>query len=1324
MLLASLEADIAACMRRDQHGLRRRLHQLQRGRDAAADKLQVLTADILASRQRRARRQAALPMPSFPEELPVSARRAELAEAIARHQVVIVCGETGSGKTTQLPKICLSLGRGVAGMIGHTQPRRIAARSVAARIAAELDTPLGAAVGYKIRFSDRTGPDAYIKVMTDGILLAETQGDRYLDDYDTLIIDEAHERSLNIDFLLGYLKQLLPRRPDLKLIVTSATIDPQRFSRHFENAPVVEVSGRMYPVEIRYRPLAGEDEDDRDLQQAVLAAVDELGREDRGDILIFLSGEREIRDTAEALRKHHPPHTEILPLYSRLSAAEQNRVFQSHAGRRIVLATNVAETSLTVPGIRCVIDTGLARIGRYSHRAKVQRLPIEPISQASANQRAGRCGRVSAGVCIRLYAEEDFKNRPAFTVPEVQRSNLAAVILQMEVLGLGDVERFPFIDPPDARLVKDGYQTLLELGAVDQARCLMPLGRELARLPLDPRIARMIIAARREQCLAEVLIIASALAVQDPRERPLEAQQAADERHARYRDERSDFLAFPKLWEHYHEQARHLSNNKLRRYCRENFLSYLRLRDWQEVHSQLLSLIKPMGFRLNQQAADYEAIHRALLAGLLGNIGCKGEDREYLGARGVKFQIFPGSALFKKSCKWVMAAEVVETARLYAHIVARIEPEWVERIAGHLVKRHYFEPHWEKDQGAVMGYERVTLYGLPLVPRRKIQYGRVDPKLSRELFIRGALVAGEYDTRAHFFTHNQALIREVEDLEHKARRRDILVDEQMLYEFYDQCLPADVCAARRFEQWRKEVEHAAPQRLYLTKEYLMRRRPGEVTEEQFPDHLDISGLRLPLSYHFEPGHPLDGVTVTVPLAMLNQLPPQPLEWLVPGLLREKIIALLKGLPKMLRRNFVPAPDFADACLQAILSKSSHQAPRSTLPLSLRERVRGEAGEGGGSLCETLAHHLRRMTGVIIPPEAWQPDALPAHLRMNIKVVSSDGKEAAMGRDLIRLRREQGEQAAEIFARLPDSGFERDAVAEWDFGELPPQVEFERQGMRLIGYPALVDEGDHVALRLLDSSAKAETAMHGGVRRLYMLQAPEHIKYLEKNLPGIQTLCLHYAGLGDCAGLKRDLITAISERAFLGGLPLPRNAEEFRRGKESGAARLAAAANEICGRVGEALLQYHEVAKRLKGAAKPAWLKSLDDIREQLRHLIYPGFVTATPPEQLPHLARYLKAATLRLAKLEQHAARDGPLLAQIAPLWQAYLARAEQQRRLGVAHPELTDFRWSLEELRVSLFAQELKTARSVSVKRLEQQWAKVIHPSPAGRGTEGEGSF
>ncbi len=1283
-----MAAAISACMLRDQHRLRRRLRaltaELQSGK-AAPRALDALAAQIDASRARCEQRRARVPVPDFPEELPVSQMRADIARAITENQVVIICGETGSGKTTQLPKICLSLGRGVAGLIGHTQPRRIAARTLAARIAEELRTPMGQVAGYQVRFSDQVGEDAYIKVMTDGILLAEIQSDRYLTRYDTLIIDEAHERSLNIDFLLGYLKQLLPKRPDLKLIITSATIDPERFAKHFGNAPIVEVSGRTYPVELRYRPLLAEDEDgrDRDQQRAILEAVDELARHGPGDVLIFLSGEREIRETAEALRKHHPPHTEILPLYARLSAQEQNRVFQPRGARRIVLATNVAETSLTVPGIKYVIDPGLVRISRYSHRAKVQRLPIEPVSQASANQRAGRCGRVSAGVCIRLYSEEDYQRRPLFTDPEILRTNLAAVILQMTALGFGDVARFPFIDPPDSRQINAAYQILVELGAVDERRALTAIGRDLARLPLDPRLGRMLLAAREQQCLAEMLIIVSALAVPDARERPLDKQQAADAKHTRYADEHSDFIGYLKLWEHYHEQARHLSKNQLRKYCRDNFLSYVRLRDWHDIHGQLLGAVKEMGARLNVEPVDHDAIHRALLAGLLGHLGMKTETAEYLGARGIKFHIFPGSALFKKPPKWLMAAELAETARLYARGVARIEPEWVEKIAAHLVKRHYAEPRWEKKAAAVMANERVTLYGLPIVMQRKVQYGRINPVEAREIFIRQALVEAEYETRAPFFAHNQALIHDVEALEHKVRRHDILVDPELLYAFYEERIPADICDGRGFERWRKETEAQTPRALFLSKDYLMRRQAAEVTQEKFPDHLLFNGVRLNLSYHFEPGHERDGVTLSVPLALLNQLRAERFEWLVPGLLRDKIIAMIKALPKPLRRNFVPAPNFADACMQAITP-----------------------GEGG--LREALSQQLKRMTGVETPADAWQVEALPPHLRMNFKVVAVDGRAVATGRDLLQLQQAQGERAAASFARLPTTDFEREAITVWDFGELPERLEFEREGMQLIGYPALVAEAGGVALRLLDEPDKARAATCAGVCQLFIMQLRERYKFLEKNLPGIQTLCLHFAAVGTCAALKEDILTAIVRRAFLGDAAPPRTAEDFERRCEAGAARLMEVANELCVWLAEALAAYHALAKRLKGALKPAWLKSLNDIQSQLRHLIYPGFVSATPYERLRDLSRYLKAVDARLSKLEQQPGRDAPLLAQIAPLWQAYLARRETRGARTDADPALEEFRWLLEELRVSLFAQELKTAQPVSAQKLAKRWAEI----------------
>ena len=1280
----SLSERIADAMLCDQHSLRRRLRALAQLRGAEhAAALAALERDLQRSCERRAQRLLLTPRCEFPPELPISQCRDEIAAAIAAHPVVVVCGETGSGKTTQLPKICLELGRGIGGFIGHTQPRRLAARTVAARIAQELNSPLGVAVGYKVRFSDHTHSDGYVKLMTDGILLAEIQQDRYLTRYDTLIIDEAHERSLNIDFLLGYLKRLLPKRPDLKLIVTSATIDPQRFSCHFGDAPVIEVSGRTYPVEMRYRPLLAQDEDgrDRDQRQAILDAVDELARIGPGDVLIFLSGEREIRDTAEALRKHHPPHTEIVPLYARLSAQEQNRVFQSHGGRRIVLATNVAETSITVPGIRYVVDTGYARMSRYSHRSKVQRLPIEKISQAAANQRAGRCGRVSAGVCIRLYDEADYLMRPRFTEPEILRSNLAAVILQMLALGLGEIEDFPFVEPPDGRYVRDGYQTLLELGAVDEARQLTPLGKKLARLPIDPRVARMVLAASGEGALAEVLIIAAALAVPDPRERPLEQAQAADQKHKLFQDERSDFLGYLQLWGIYHEHARHLSQAKLRQWCREHFLSYVRLRDWHDIHAQIAAMVKDMGLHPNAQPAVPDAIHRALLAGLLSNIGWKTEAQEYLGARGVKFTISPGSALHKKGLAWLMAAELTETGRIYARTVAPIDPLWIERLAPHLIKRHYLEPHWERKQASVMALERVTLFGLTLVPGRKVHYGRIDPKTSRKLFIRDGLVEGEYHTEAPFFHHNRELIAEVEGIEHKVRRQDILVDPETLYAFYDERIPAGIYDGRSFERWRLAAEQADPQQLFLSREYLMRREP-QLAVEQFPERLKAGALELPLSYRFEPGHAEDGVTATLPLAALNQLPEEPLEWLVPGMLQDKIAALIKSLPKNLRRNFVPAPDFAKACVQALTPYEGN----------LRQRV---------------AHQLLRMTGLEVPEDAWDISAIPPHLLMNLKLLGADGNVAAMGRDVAALRAAQGEQAARSFARMPTQECERDQVIEWDFGDLPSQVEFTREGVRLAGYPALVDERGKVALRLLDSPVTAERAHRAGVRRLYMLIFAEKMKYLQRNLPGIQAMCMHYMRVGGCEDLKQDIVAAVCHHAFECDAPA-RTAAQFAARGAQGAGRLVMTAQELCGWVGEALAQYHAVAGKLARDPAPGLRDAYADMRQQVERLIRPGFVLSTPYAQLRHLARYLKAVAARIDKLPANTARDKQLMAEIQPLWKAYEEHAAKHARAGVQDPHLQTYRWLIEELRVSLFAQELRTVVPVSVLRLKKQWEKI----------------
>ncbi|MDX1253415.1 MAG: ATP-dependent RNA helicase HrpA [Gammaproteobacteria bacterium] len=1249
-------------MRADQQDLRRRLHALRRAFQAGKpneEALHALSEAAHASQARRIRRHAALPVPGFPDELPVSARREEIAAAIAAHQVVIVCGETGSGKTTQLPKICLSLGRGVSGYIGHTQPRRIAARSVAARIAEELGGPLGAAVGYKVRFHDRTGPDAYIKLMTDGILLAETQTDPYLGQYDTLIIDEAHERSLNIDFLLGYLKQILPKRPDLKVIITSATIDPERFAAHFDNAPVIEVSGRSYPVDVRYRPLLAESEDeqDRDREQALLDAVDELARLGLGDILIFLPGEREIRQTAESLRKHHPPHTEILPLYARLSAVEQERVFKPHTGRRIVLATNVAETSLTVPGIRYVIDPGDARISHYSPRTKVQRLPVEKVSQAAADQRKGRCGRVAAGVCVRLYSEQDYLLRPRFTTPEIQRANLAAVILQMKALRLGEVEQFPFMDPPDPRLIKDGYQTLAELGALDERHELTALGRQLAQWPVDPRIGRMILAARDGHCLNEMLIIASALSIADPRVRPLEAQQQADERHRAFMDERSDFLGYLKLWQTFEEQSRHLTNSKLRRWCEESYLSYVRMREWHDIHAQLHTLVSEAGWRLNQQPADYGALHRALLAGLLGNIALKGEGRDYTGARQTKLAIFPASSLFKKPPRWLMAAELIETTRLYAHTVARIEPEWLEAVGAHLLRRSHSDPHWEKNSAQVVAYERVTLFGLPVVTRRRVHYGPVDPALSREIFIRAALVQGEYRGNAPFFKHNRALLAELEEMEHQQRRSGIVADEQQLYAFYDERIPAGIYNGPLFERWRKEAERGNPRLLFMTREDLMHEGAAVATAGQFPPQIE----GLPLSYRFEPGAEDDGATVAVPVAVLNQLRPEPFEWLVPGLLREKIIALLKSLPQGLRRNFVPVPQFADACMAALKPDE-------------------------GALTTALAACLRKITGVEIPPTAWRPDALSLHLRMNFRVVDGQGKTIAQGRDLTVLQQGHRSEAQAAFADLPRTEFDRTGITAWDFGELPEHVEFQRGGLHLTGYPALADEQGAVALRLFDTPEAAAQAMAAGLRRLYMLQLPQQVKYLEKNLPGVQAMCLRYHKLGDCESLKRDLIETSVTRAFLGGAT-PRNQQHFEQCKTQGQARLVSTANELCALAGNILAEYAELEKALAVKQPPAHHAAVADMRAQLQRLVYPGFATQTPADWLIHLPRYLKAIRLRLEKLPRNLERDRQAMSEINPLWQQYEQRAAAPGKTGVGNAALDRYRWMMEELRVSLFA-------------------------------------
>ncbi|VBC33428.1 ATP-dependent RNA helicase HrpA [Burkholderia pseudomallei] len=1304
-----------------------------------------------------------VPPITFAESLPVSGKRDEIARAIAAHPVVIVCGETGSGKTTQLPKICLALGRGLgaggAGLIGHTQPRRLAASSTGRRIAEELGTPFGEVVGYKVRFTDNLAPGASVKLMTDGILLAETQTDPLLKAYDTLIIDEAHERSLNIDFLLGYLRQILPKRPDLKLIVTSATIDAERFARHFGSderpAPVIEVSGRLYPVEVRYRPIAddrpaavrhaegassGRDraksarEAERDLMDGIVDAVDELCREGPGDVLVFLPGEREIRDAAEALRKHHPPHTEILPLFARLSAAEQERVFKASNARRIVLATNVAETSLTVPGIRYVVDTGLARVKRYSYRNKVEQLQIEPISQAAANQRAGRCGRVADGVCIRLYEESDFAGRARFTDPEILRSSLASVILRMKSLHLSAIESFPFIEPPPGRAIADGYQLLNELGAVDDDNALTPLGRELARLPLDPRVGRMILAARDQQALREVLVIASALSVQDPRERPVDAQEQADQAHRRFADERSEFLQWLRIWAWFEEAVAHKkSNRQLVDACRQHFLSHLRLREWRDVHSQLLTVVREHGWRLNEADATFEQIHLSLLTGLLGNIGFKAEDEpHYLGARGIKFHLWPGSALVKKAGRWVMAAELVETSRLYARCIAKIEPEWIERIGAHLLKKSLSEPHWEKRPAQVAAFERATLYGLTIYHRRRVAFGRQDPARARELFIRGALVDGEFDTKLAFFAHNRKLLADIEQLEHKSRRQDVLVDDELIHAFYDQAIPAGIHTGAAFERWyRDEVSKSGQPEdklrlLYLSRDDLMRHEAAGVTTELFPKRVTMAGVEMALAYHFEPGSPRDGVTLAVPLFALNQVDARRAEWLVPGMLREKAHLLLKSLPQKLRRHCVPLPEYAAGFVER----------------AGRERF------GAGGLVDALIADVREQTQVATKTSDFKLETLPAHLFMNFKVIDEHGRQLAMGRNLAQLRAELGAQAQQHFQKIaaaatlapagepaaaaagasgararraplgaPPRAAEPAAQAgaaagatalyenltTWNFGKLPELLEIRRRGETLFGYPALVDRGTHCDVEVFDSPDEAARIHRAGLRRLFALQLKEPIRYLEKNLPGLREMAMQYMSLGTQDELRDQLIATALDRACLQE-PLPADDASFHARRDEGRSRLNLLAQEIARLVGQILAEYAGLAKKL-AQAKP-FPAAHADMQGQLAALVGKRFVVDTPYAQLAHFPRYLKGIALRIDKLKADPARDARQAAELQPLAQHYQRSVAQ--RGGVADARLAEFRWLLEELRISLFAQELRTPMPVSVKRLYKVWESM----------------
>ncbi|MFE9440784.1 ATP-dependent RNA helicase HrpA [Streptomyces sp. NPDC006602] len=1313
--LGALAPRLTELTLRDAHRLGRRLEGARRIRkpEGRAAVLAEIEAEVAKAEQRMSARRGRVPAVSYPEQLPVSQKKDVIAEAIRDHQVVIVAGETGSGKTTQIPKICLELGRGVRGMIGHTQPRRIAARTVAERVAEELDAPLGEAVGWKVRFTDQVNPEAtFVKLMTDGILLAEIQTDRELRAYDTIIIDEAHERSLNIDFLLGYLAQLLPKRPDLKVVITSATIDPERFSRHFGDAPIVEVSGRTYPVEVRYRPLIEDESDsaegeegDRDQITAICDAVEELQAEGKGDILVFLSGEREIRDTADALTKKNYPRaggangqgTEVLPLYARLSHAEQHRVFQQHTGRRIVLATNVAETSLTVPGIKYVIDPGFARISRYSHRTKVQRLPIEPVSQASANQRKGRCGRTSDGICIRLYSEEDFEARPEFTDAEILRTNLASVILQMTAAGLGDIEKFPFIDPPDHRNIRDGVQLLQELGALDPAqkdvrKRLTDTGRKLAQLPVDPRLARMVLEADKNGCVREVMVIAAALSIQDPRERPADKQTQADQQHARFRDETSDFLAYLNLWRYIREQQKERGSSSFRRMCKQEYLNFLRIREWQDIYSQLRTVAKQMGIHLNEEDAADHSVHVSLLAGLLSHIGMKdvkdGNKNEYLGARSAKFAIFPGSALFKKQPRFVMSAELVETSRLWARVNAKIEPEWVEPLAEHLLKRTYSEPHWEKDQAAVMAYEKVTLYGVPIIAQRKVNYGRIDPEASRELFIRNALVEGDWRTHHKFFADNRKLLSEVEELEHRARRRDIVVDDDTLFDFYEQRVPEHVVSGAHFDSWWKHKRHEQPDFLDFEREMLIRESAEAVTKDDYPDSWRQGPLKLRVTYQFEPGADADGVTVHIPLQVLNQVTDEGFDWQIPGLREELVTELIRSLPKPIRRNYVPAPNFAKRFLDTAVPL---QEPLTT----------------------TMARELKRMVGVPFTADDFDWSKVPEHLRITFRIVDERRRKLAEDKDLEALklqlkpkaRQALSQAAAATAERQGGESLERKGLTDWTIGSLTRVFETRRAGQPVKAYPALVDDGpttNTVSVRLFDTEAEQTEAMWKGTRRLILRNIPVNpAKFASDRLTNAQKLALSANPHGSIQALFDDCAMAAADK-LIGDFGGPVwDEESYRKLYDKVRADIVDTTVRAVGQVQQVLAAWQACERRLKDVRSAVLLANLQDVRGQLDALVKPGFVTEAGIRRLPDLMRYLVAADRRLQQMPTGVQRDTARMEKVHEMQDEYAWLLEQMPQGRPIPSSVLDIRWMIEELRVSYFAHALGTAYPISDKRI-----------------------
>ncbi|MCP4586338.1 ATP-dependent RNA helicase HrpA [Pseudoalteromonas sp.] len=1284
--LGPLFGELKTCLRKDQFIFKKRLHGIKKINDETkqANIAQKIAEDISRSQQLREQRLAALPKVTYPEQLPVSQKKDDIKQAIANNQVVIIAGETGSGKTTQIPKMCLELGRGVDGYIGHTQPRRLAARSVANRIAEEMQCELGQQVGFKIRFSDQVSDNSYIKLMTDGILLAEIQQDRYLNQYDTIIIDEAHERSLNIDFILGYLKNLLPKRPDLKVIITSATIDPERFSKHFDNAPIIEVSGRTFPVDVRYRPTTEINKDDMeadgDQLQGIFDAVDELCDEGPGDILIFMNGEREIRDTADALSKRNLKGTDVLPLYSRLSNAEQNRIFAPHSRRHIILATNVAETSLTVPGIRYVIDPGTARISRYSYRTKVQRLPIEPISQASANQRKGRCGRIEAGICIRLYSEEDFNSRPEFTDPEILRTNLASVILQMLGLGLGDMQQFPFVQAPDSRNINDGLTLLEELEAIKPAKRhkkteLTKSGRSLSRLPVDPRLAKMVLTADSLGALREVIIIVAALSIQDPRERPQEKRGAADEKHGRFDDPDSDFIAFLNLWNYLEEQQSELSNSQFRKLCQKDFLAYMRIREWQDIVYQLSTVCNEMGMKATTNVADSDRIHQSLLSGMLSHIGFKDEKQLYKGARNSQFHIFPGSGLFKKSPKWIMSAELVETSKLYARINARIDLKWVEGFAQHLVKRSYSEPHWEKKPGAVIAFEQQTLYGLLIVNKRRCVYSNIDPKVSRELFIRTALVEQELGQNEGFLQYNQELIEDIQVLENKSRRRDILVDEQTLFEFYDKKIPQDINNRAAFNKWWKGQKQKDKRFLHMSREELMQHGADHVTEFDYPDTWQQDNLLLPLAYHFDPGQAVDGVAVQIPVALLNQVQETGFDWHIPAFRHELICALIKSLPKTIRRNFVPAPNYADAVLAAIE------------PMQ-------------GSLIDAISTRLLRMTGVRVESDAWDLSTLAPHLRLQFEVRDEHNKLLARGLNLAKLKAQLQGKVTDTLSKVADKGIEKADLTEWSFGELPSSYVKKQGQYEIKAFPALVDKKDSAAVELFDNEHKAQQAHQQGLRRLVLLNVPSPIKYLQQNLPNKSKLGLYFNPFGKVNDLINDCIAAAVD-SLLTKYGNIRTADAFEKAKEQIRGELGDTVVEIATQVEQVLSIAHGLNKRMKGRVDLTMITAHGDIKSQLQSLVFKGFVSQHGAAKMTDLIRYLKAIERRLEKLPVDPNRDRLCVLELEKVAEQYQKLANKIPKGMPIPEEISAIFWMQQELRVSLFAQTLGTPYPVSAKRV-----------------------